>query len=457
MHDENRFKNFFITASALVGYQLTICMPYVICGVLIGRLGNSLSLSSYGLTLAIVNMGFYGFVMGIQESIGVVCSRLYGSGDYKMMWKYLWKSLLFVLVISGLFHLFSLFATKILIAISVDEKLAIASGKLLRLMSISLYLQGINEVMNNFLSAQNITKPLFYLNLISIGIVFSTGYLFINHLGYAELGYGYMKICQESFHMIYYIFVLIRYIDINYFERPNLKNIRDNFWHFLKENIYTTITFYGEFTAIEINTYYAVLLHSVDALATWVSYINATTISYFISVGLGAAMRNLVGKRIGELKIDKARKESISYLKYIGLISIFLIIIIYLYSDEIAGIFTTKEIVTKSLSINIKLFTIYAYFTLTIPSVNTLYRVLKRDRFIIWSNVVVYPASNIILNYLLCHYLQLGVIGLNLGFILTSIVMTITLLLNLYLNVNWKNIENIEVEMIQDDDNILDV
>ena len=456
MGDNCRVKNFVATAAALVGYQLTICMPYVICSILIGRLGHSLALSSYGLTITIVNMGFYGFAMGIQESIGVVCSRLYGSGNYKTMWKYLWKSLLFVLVVAGLFHLFSFHSTRALIAINVDKKVAIASGKLLRLMSRSLYLQGINEVMNNFISAQDITKPLFYLNIISTGIVFFTGYLFINHLGYAELGYGYMKICQESFHFIYYIFILIKYIDLNYVEWPSLKNIKEDFWDFLKENIFTIMTFYADFTAFEINTYYAALLHNVDALATWAAYGDYITIFIFISVGLGGTMRNLVGKRIGESRIHQARTESISYLKYIGVLSIFLIIIVYLCSDNIAGIFTTKDIVAKNLSKNIALFTICTYFTLVLPSINTLYRVLEQERFMIFCTSVVYPVSNIILGYLLCPYFRFGIVGLNFVFIFTSISLSITLLLYLYINVDWTN-QDFNDLTNKDDDAIFDI
>ena len=455
MQDKDRLKNFIATASALVGYQLTICMPYVICAFLIGRIGSSFSLSSYGLSITIANIGFYCFVMGIQEAIGVVCSKLYGNGQYNTMWKYLWKSLLFVLVITGFFHLFSLFSTQILLAINIDMKIALPSGRLLKLMSMSLYLQGINEIMNNFLSAQNITKPLFYLNLISIAIVYLTGDLFINHLGYAELGYGYMKICQESFHFIYYIFVVIKYTNLDYVEWPSAENIKDDFWPFFKENIYTIMTYYGSVVIFEINTYLAALLHDVDALAIWVAFSNVTIIHYFTSVGLGAAMRNLVGKRIGESRIDLARNESISYLKYMTVFSIFLTILTFICSDGIAGIFTAKYTVTRGLSKNLKFFSICIPWVLILPSTKTLYRVLNQASVMIVLTTLVFPASYLIFSYLFCLYFRFGVEGIVVSGVPITLLKSGVLLLYLYINIDWRK-ANLKDEMIQHGDMIQD-
>ena len=453
LEEKSLFTNFTITASTLVGYQLTLCMPFMICAIFIGRLGDSVSLSSYGLATTIINIGFSSFLMGIQESLGVVCSRLYGAKHYNEMWRYLWKSLIFVFIITILFHLFSIYVARILIAIRIEEEVSLSCGRLLRLVSISLYFQGANQMINNFLSAQHIAKPLFYLNIISIGIVYVFGSVFINHLGYAELGYGYIKICQEAFNFVYYIVVLIKHTDMSSFEAPSMHTIKKHLWDFLLLNIYTVMAFYGEFLAFEINTYYAALLHDVDALAAWVSYINFTGIHYFVAVGFGASIRNLVGKRIGELKVKQARDESISYLKYIGVFSVVVMIFQFIYSDAIAEIFTSKQIVTRLLTENIDMFTICVYFTLIIPGINTLYRVVGKDRFMFWANVVAYPLGNAILNYILGFYFNYGLRGINISFICCTMAMSTTLVLYLYFNIEWRYVKHMDdvIDSVQED------
>ena len=437
-------KSFLTSSSALVGYQLTVCMPFVICAVFIGHIGSSLSLAAYGLANTVMNMGFNGIIMGVQESLGVVCSRLYGAQQYKDIWRYLWKSIVIAFMLSVLFSLFSIYSKGILTSIGVEEDVAIATHRLLKRASIALYFQGINQVTNNFLSAQQVTKPLFYLNFISILIIYLFAHLFIGYMQLAEIGFAYTKICQEIFNSCYYLLLIVQYLDKSYFEAPSFDNIKENFWDFLLLNAYTTLSFYGECIAFEINIYYAALLHNVDALATWVTYINYTAFHYFISVGFGTTIRNLVGKRIGELKIAEARDESILYFKYIGIFSVVIIILQTHYREAIAMLFTNEPNIVLQLKENIALYSFSVFSTFIFPGLNTLYRVVNKERFMFWSNVVAYPLSLAIFNWLFCFSLGLGIRGINLGFVGCKVIVSGILAWYLYTRVEWKYLKQVD-------------
>lgn len=214
--------------------------------------------------------------MGVQESLGVVCSKLNGAQKYKEMWRYLWKAIIISVSLAGLFHIFSINAKDILTTMGVEAEVAVACGALLKRCFFYLYIQCINQSFNNFLSSQQITKPLFYLNLISIFVVYSFASLFIGYLGWREIGFAYTKMCQEIFNLIYYIGVIVVCLNKKHFEWPNLASFRARLWDFLLLNTYTALAFYGESLAFEINIYYAALLHNLDGLATWVSFTNIT-------------------------------------------------------------------------------------------------------------------------------------------------------------------------------------
>lgn len=441
MPAENLTKKFVTNSTVLVGYQLTLCLPYVICSIFIGRLGSSLSLAAYGLTTTILNVGFHGILLGVQESLGVVCSRLYGAQMYRETWQYLWKSLLISFSLAALFHLFTLRSAELLMSIGIDMEVAMASQRLLKWSALSLYFQGAGQIASNFLSSQQITRPLLYLNFLSVALTYVLATFFFGLLGTDERGYAYTKICQEIFNMIYCMVVVMKHIDREYFEPPSIASIRNKLLDFLMLTGYTALAFYGEMIAFEINTYYAALLHNVDALAIWVTYINYTGLVYFASVGFGATVRNLVGSRIGERRIQEAKSESLLYFRLIGIFALVVIVLQLAYSENIARVFTKNEALVEGLQGNIKLYCISVFFTLITPGLNSLYRVVGKQTFMFYANVICYPLSTAIVNYFTCFVAGLGVLGINIGYIGCKVIVAIVLAIKLYWFIDWQYIE----------------
>ena len=68
-----------------------ICLPFAICTIFIGYLGDKMALSSYGICVTLINVSFNGFFFGFQEVLGSYSARGFGSKDFKMMRKALYQ------------------------------------------------------------------------------------------------------------------------------------------------------------------------------------------------------------------------------------------------------------------------------------------------------------------------------------------------------------------------------
>ena len=444
MNENSKFyilKSFAITASALVGYQLTICLPFVICSIFIGRLGDEIALGAYGITLTLINVAFNGVVMGIQEAFGIIATKLYGSKKPKEIPGYFYKSIIITIGVSMIFHIFTHHSYSFLVFIGVEEIIAWPSYLLMKKASWFLYFQGINGVINNFLSTQHITKPLYILNVSSIFSIYLFATLFIEKLGYREIGFAYTKLCQELFSFGFYLILMFRYIDRSLFKLPPSNEIFHKFWSYLKFNLFTSLGFYGEFLSFEINTYYAALLHNAVALATWVTFVNYSVIFYFASIGFANAMRNYLGKKLAEHKIDEARSDSKLYFKFIGIITFIIMVLQLVFKETIASIYTTNDRIIEQLKTNLALHIFGIYSTLTLLAFNSVYRTLGQDTLQLQINVFLYPLTIAFISFVLCFALGLNVEGLNISLTICKTFIVGLMAYGLYYKMEWTYIK----------------
>ena len=90
------------------------------------------------------------------------------------------------------------------------------------------------------------------------------------------------------------MYILKNYADKRTLSKPSFELIFHNMKLYMKKSIISIFSFYGEFIAFEINTYFAAILHDVDELDIWVTTVNFSLLFYVSSIGLGFTMRNLV-------------------------------------------------------------------------------------------------------------------------------------------------------------------
>ena len=80
---------------------------------------------------------------------------------------------------------------------------------------------------------------------------------------------------------------------------PSLELIFGNFGKYAKLCVKTSIAFYGENIAFELNTYLAARLGSVSELSVFITINNVMLPVFYISIGLANTFRTNIGNMLG--------------------------------------------------------------------------------------------------------------------------------------------------------------
>lgn len=423
---------------SLIAYQLAIGLPFVICGVMIGILGDSFSLGVFGLANTFINMIFNSILNGLTENLGVHCSQLYSAKKYEKMGSYFWKGLVSICCLTAAFIVSTFYSYNILTAIDVQDNVAYSTSLLLKASIPYLFLQAINSLLVSYLASQSLTEPLVYINTLSIVVVFFSAKLFILDWKMKEIGFAYTKLIQEVVNFFCYAFLLIKMADRNTLIKPSFALMVKGLWNYIKGLSMTVLSFYGEFIGFEVNTYFAALLHDISELALWCTLINFSGIVFFVSVGFSNAFRTFLGNMIGQRKFLKARTLSQHYLVYLGLFSMLTVILLLVFRYQIGYIYTGDLILSRRMADILVVYCLNVFPTLAFYSIASIYRLLGQDAFLFQMATIVYPIMVVSSSFLFCFPLHLKVYGINLGFSLSKLAIVMYMIYRLYRKVDWK-------------------
>ncbi len=160
-----------------------------------------------------------------------------------------------------------------------------------------------------------------------------------------ELAFAYTKLIQEGTNFIMFLILLFTTAHKETLIKPKLMDTLKGLAKYLSSSLVNILGFYGDMISFEFNTYMAALLHNVNQIDVWVTFINYSALYYFTSIGISFAVRNLIGNEIGKGQIKKARQNSKAYFFYIFLISLFLMVLSNIYKKNIAMLYTRNEII----------------------------------------------------------------------------------------------------------------
>ena len=435
----SKISQFIISSLSLIGIQWAVCLPYLICTLYISQLKDPLPLAAYGLTTTFINLTFVSLVLGIQEKMGVLNSVYFGQHQYKKMGENLYDSYFFSFILVLVYAFLSYHSFSILVFLQIEEDLAFSTSRLLITCIPYIFFQAFNQITENFLSSQKVSKPLMIVNTLSIFVVLIFGKIFFFDFDLKELGFAYTKIVQEAINSIVFIIITIKYSKKEILIKPKFKKILKNIPKFFtKKSLSTLLSYYGEFISFELNMYYAALLYNILELDIWVTIINYSAMYYFTSVGLGFSVRNLVGFEIGKRNFILAKNDSIIYLIYILIIAIILIIFQNLHLDLIVGIYTKNEKIVYDLKKNLLCFSLNIFPTLSFYVFSTLLRLHKLFNFQFYFMVIVYPILSAVLSGIFCFILDFKALGLTLGLSLSKIIICLIFSWKLFWDIDWK-------------------
>ena len=430
------FQAFFLPCIRLVGIQVTINLPFLISLYYIGRIGTSVSIDAFGLSVTFFSMTFTSILLGAQEQIGLKGAQYFAAGKNEKLIKIFWKSIYFSVFISFVYFVLTIYSFRILIFFNIQEVVARATSALLICTNPYLFFQGINQITQNYLSAQKITKPFTYMNVMAVVLILILARVFIIDLDYKEIGFAIAAGIQEFANFVYLFVYLGRNIkDFNY--KPHFFNNLGKI-KYIGTCFLTSLSFYGAFVAYECNTYYVALLHDPDQLASWIASTYPMSIFYFFNIGISFNIRNFIGHLIGEKDFKTARRHTKIYFFYIFVLSLLINVLQVVFRYEIARLFTANVKIQNLVAFNIILMTLHIFPTLMMYSLNSVLRLLDHDNFQFYCNVLLYPIMIIIVSYIFCFVLNLGVMGIILGFGLSRFVFILILLIKIFCFVDWK-------------------
>jgi Na+-driven multidrug efflux pump len=438
---------------SLIAYQLSIGLPFVICGVMIGVLGDSFSLGVFGLACTFVNLFFYSILNGVIENIGVHCSKLYSGKKYTQMGSYFWKGIFSLGWLMFFFIISVAYSYNLLSSISIQDNVAYATSSMLRASIPYLFLQAFNSLLVSYIASQSVTQPLIYINTASIVVVLFCAKFFIIDLKMKEIGFAYTKLVQEIINTICYSIVLVKFCDRNTLIIPTFGLVTKGIIKYLKGLGITILSFYGEFIGFEINTYFAALLHDISELALWCTLVNFSGIIFFISVGFSNAFRTFLGNLIGMGKYRKARTLSQHYLIYLAIFSMFVIVLLLVFKYQIGLLYTGDVKLASRMADILVAYSINIFPTLAFYSVASIYRLLAQDHFLFKVTTFVYPILVVSSSFVLCFPMDMKVYGINLGFSLSKLGIIIYMIYVLYKDVEWKAPVGVESHQLIEDGN----
>ena len=331
----------------------------------------------------------------------------------------------------------TVFSYDILVAVKIEVILAEKIYKMLLVSNFFVPQQAFNQMIQIYVSSQKITTPFFYQNIISIFISIYFGKKYIVTDNYREMGFCYIRIIQESFNVIFSSLVMMIMANRESLIKPNLQIITKNFWNYFVYNMKTSLSFYGEVLAFEMNTYFAARLNDLKQLAGFVGIVNCLIFVFFMSIGFSNTFRTNIGNLLGEGHIQEARANTLIYTIYVFVIALILIFFLNMFLHQIAVIYAGKNDATPIVEAGIKAYYWNIFPTFILYSLCSIMRFLNYNELAVKTTMILMPILVFLISGFLAFKMDMKTVGLVYG-ILGSKVGPILIFFYMIYTSDWK-------------------
>lgn len=408
-------------------------LPFTIT-LIIFKFSNNIELQVIlGLSSAYYNIVF-GFLCGIQDVIGIKCSKAYGEENPSKFWtKFFVFSLINLLLV--ILSIFLVFNTKeILIFAKLDILLINSMVPIIINILFAKLLENFNNLVKGILIAQNITHIFFYTNLISFSLFTLSAYITILKLNLKLTGFiisFYIKVISD------FIFQLIFFFKFNKtkFYLPKISEIFSEFYKDLKYSMQILISLYGEWIGAEFLTYFATLTNKNSDINAWNFYVQIADYNYFISLGMLSIFRTYASAALGERNLKKFKKS----WRKIFLTCLFLIFLVsffcFVFSENLAKLFTSYQPTISICSKMIKLLILSAPLDYVYCTYSMLLRIIRLEKIQFYIGAIFFPILMAFFGWILCVYLQLGVLGLVYAWLIASFLICLVVVFIYYIRI----------------------
>ncbi|XP_020581112.1 protein DETOXIFICATION 35-like isoform X1 [Phalaenopsis equestris] len=135
--------------------------------IVAGHLGN-LQLSAVAVSLSVIFVFTFGFLLGMGSALETLCGQAYGAGQVEKLGVYMQRSWIILLASALLLCPLYIFATPILRLIGQQEDIAVAAGRFSIAIIPQIFAQAINFPTQKFLQAQSKVGILAWISFVAV-------------------------------------------------------------------------------------------------------------------------------------------------------------------------------------------------------------------------------------------------------------------------------------------------
>lgn len=417
----------YLHNSVSVGSNLFLdIIPFSMTFAFLLRNEDKLLMPTLNLAIAFYVFSF-GYLVGMQEAIGLRCSVFYGQKNHLKFSQCFYRLVLIDLLMLCVSLTLAFFSYIPFQYMGLDDELTSRVFILILQMLPAKLIENISNLMKGILVSQKIFEPFTKINLISLTTFSFLNIIMVYFFDMELIGF------LISYHSKMFLECLLLYLSLRnnvaeeYLKIPEMKLIFQNFNSEIKYAAFISLSQYGEWIAVELNTVFAALTGKVENIIAWGICLNFSQYFYFFLLGTSSCLRTYASIELGKKNVE-GMYQIIRSCIYNGIVFIScFFVIIMLFTPYIVRIFTNDDQVIRILEITCRGYGFVFIVDFFLNQLNTLLRMIRKEQIQFLIGMVIWPICSLSFGYIFCLYLGLENLGLIISFFLTDVIATLIL------------------------------
>lgn len=400
-------------------------IPFTLTYIFLEGAKNQLYVPVVSLTDSFYMLSF-GYLPGFEDAIALRCSIPITQGDFKKAAVRFWKLVLINIALLSLSVIMTMRCESIIVVLELPHGLTEFIALFCKYLLIAKIIENFSNMGKGLLIAQRIYWPFIYINFVTLVVFAICDWLFIERLGFHVYGFliaYYVKVVLELSMVCY---VIMKYSHTELFVLPNFSEVVSDIIGEFKNTSCIIFSVYGEFIADEINTVLAARTGNIAFVYTWTVFLNIWAYVYFIMLGLAGSMRTFASYAIGTMGDVRTIMTQCGIYSaiFIGVISF----VLATFSENLARVFSSDPDVYLNLAICLRIYALVIFFECSFVNLSMAVKLMNKADIQFMISTVMYPVCSIVFGYLICYGLNMGVVGLEVAFLMTNVTCVSSLL-----------------------------
>lgn len=442
-------RRFAVTFTPMLLLEISSVTPWTACSMMIGYIGDSKGVASYGLYNFFVNIVIAPFMSSILEVGGTFYAKKFGEKDWRGLIAYFWKTCLLTVPFLAAFSVVAYNSSSILTGIGVDKEVADRTARLIYWSIITFPFSYLTSIIQAYMLSQNIQNEFNVQSALSVPLLILAAKIFILDLEMNEFGTVPTCIVQDCFAACFTLVIAFRSMDRRAIGMSSWKEITTDFWFFSTKSMISSIGIFVDFLTYEFNTFMVTQLHNVDQLAVYVAWTSFYLVPYHIICAVSVAIRTNSGQMLGSGNHRGAKREAIAYFMYTAVVICSIAVGFAVYAPTIAKLFLDSPELVPDVTKTIYVTALLLFFSTGLYPTIAVLRLLNLDFYFMKMTVIVYFVLNGALSGVLCFWFDMGAVGVVIGHEVSATIMILVFFHKIFVEFDWSSVTELQDQILE--------